>query len=144
MLKKSMTTLLFTGVFSASVSAKVTLDDANTDAEWYAQQNAHLSDTLLPMQPDEFDQNAKSGANQLGIWVKTSSSVTQWENAGAYAQVISPNATGQSCIKGAKALISNQYTGRECTSYNSNGTICTGYKTTVITPTDSGYKAECQ
>ena len=142
-----MTTLLFTGALSASVSAKVTLDDANADAEWYAQQNGHLSDTLLPMQPNEFDQNAKSGVNQLGIWVKTSNSVTQWVNAGAYTQVISPNAAGQSCIKGSKALISNQYTTSECSHYHqgeSGGKGCSSWETTVITPTTSGYKAECR
>ncbi|MEZ8169174.1 hypothetical protein A152_0016475 [Vibrio tasmaniensis 1F-187] len=84
------------------------------------------------------------GGNQIGHWTKISSSVTQWASAGAYAQVLAPNATGQECVKGAKALISNQHTGRECMSYNSHGTMCTAYKTTVITPTDSGYKAECR
>ena len=142
MLKKIMTTLLFTGALTASVSAKVTLDDANADAEWYAQQNAHLSDTLLPMQPNEFDQNAKSGVNQLGTWVQLSSSYNSYfsvNDAGQYSHLISADSVGQSCLKGEKGLLLSADREKKCD--HGHGSSCT-YGDEILAV--KGYPAECR
>ncbi|MDF5187732.1 hypothetical protein P3666_20940 [Vibrio parahaemolyticus] len=133
--------LLLPALLLSSVSmAKVTYEDALESSQAYYDANAavHHPPEHTGLGPDETQED--SSGNEMGTWVKVSSTTTDITNAGSYATVLTPDAAGQACVKGTRGLIMN--TVRECNNWNSGGWHCEGYGPEQIS--DDGYKAECK
>ncbi|MFM2625763.1 hypothetical protein [Vibrio owensii] len=120
--------------------AKVSYEDAIESNRPYHDANGavHIPPDTKGLGPDELPDSSQNG--DLGHWVKVSSSLTSVVNAGAYSQLLTPDAESQACYKGTKGLILG--TKRECTNWNSGGWHCEGYGPETLS--NEGYKAECQ
>lgn len=127
---------------SANTLAKVTVEDAIESNRPYAEANGavHIPPDTRGLTEAEFDPDAPN-QGETGHWKKVSSSPTSVIDAGAYSQLLTPDAEGQACYKGTKGLILG--TERECTNWNSGGWHCEGYGPETVS-SDNGYKAECQ
>ena len=100
-----------------------------------------------------FEGNDDYGANQMGKWVKVSSTLVDWASSGEYGIALSPNALGKSCVKGSKGLLAKQTTlpaKKVCASSHTSASgekVCHYYKTepeTTIADSSKGYRAECK
>jgi hypothetical protein len=127
---------------STGVLAKVSYEDALESAQPYEEANAsvHNPPDDFGLSDAEFDPNAPN-QGETGHWKTVSSYPIDVVDAGAYSQLLTPDAEGQACYKGTKGLILG--TTKECTNWNSGGWHCEGYGPETVT-SDSGYKAECQ
>ncbi|EJV0278796.1 TPA: hypothetical protein ACVU43_004228 [Vibrio parahaemolyticus] len=133
--------LLLPALFLSSASiAKVTYEDALASSQAYYDANAAVHHPPSTSGLSDAETQEGSSGNEMGTWVKVSSSTTNITNAGSYATVLTPDAAGQACVKGTRGLIMN--TVRECNNWNSGGWHCEGYGPEEIS--DDGYKAECK
>nr|WP_172684991.1 hypothetical protein [Aliivibrio fischeri] len=138
MKKKILATVLFGCALSGSAFAeKVTYEKALADAKAYQDSLPNHENAVSGLEPWEAG-DTTAAANQMGKWVKLGSSTML--NAGQYASVLSPNAAGQSCLKGEKGFIAGIK--KECIQWNSGGSFC--YKEKISLSMDTGFKAECR
>ncbi|GEK16038.1 hypothetical protein [Aliivibrio fischeri] len=135
--KKLLATVLLGCVLSGSALAdKVTYDKAVADSKAYQDSLPHYENERSGLGPDET--GGENSANKMGKWVKLGSSTML--NAGQYASVLAPSATGKSCLKGEKGFIAS--TRSKCVQWNSGGSFCYKYETSLSM--DNGFKAECR
>ncbi len=137
---KKLLLLLPVLCLSGQVLAKVSYEDAIESNRPYHDANGavHIQPDDKGLTDEELPNSSQNG--DLGHWVKVSSSPIKIVSAGAYATVLTPDATGGACTKGTKGLI--VATDRYCGHWNSGGTHCQGSWTTTLS--DEGYKAECK
>ena len=145
--------LILTAILCATPTvAKVTYEDAlASSANYYDSLEAvNKKPDDYGLGPDELQENAE---NQMGKWVKESSTPLSWASSGEYAMLLSPGAIGKSCVKGSKGLIATQSTiegEKECASghYDASGQYHCHYylESEDISTTDlsQGYPAECK
>ena len=121
--------------------AKVSYEDAIESNRPYHDANGavHIPPDTKGLGPDEFDPDAPN-QGETGHWKTVSSYPIAVVDAGAYSQLLTPDAEGQACYKGTKGLILGAE--RECTNWNSGGWHCEGYGPETLS--NEGYKAECQ
>ncbi len=133
--------LILPALLLSSVSmAKITYEDALESSQAYYDANAAVHHPPATEGLTDAELQDGNSGNQMGMWVKVSSTTTDITNAGSYATVLTPDAAGQACVKGTRGLIMN--TVRECNNWNSGGWHCEGYGPAQIS--DEGYKAECK
>ncbi|TNZ89414.1 hypothetical protein CGK40_21540 [Vibrio parahaemolyticus] len=137
---KKLILLLPVLLLSSASMAKVTYEDALESSQAYYDANAAVHHPPATEGLTAAELQDGSGGNEMGMWVKVSSTTTDITNAGSYATVLTPDAAGQACVKGTRGLIMN--TVRECNNWNSGGWHCEGYGPAQIS--DEGYKAECK
>lgn len=123
---------------------KIDGDEASASMQPFYDQQKRVSrpahrEGLPP--PSEAGYPKYAVSNEMGTWKRVSTNLTDIVNAGAYSQLLTPDAEGQACYKGTKGLILG--TERECTNWNSGGWHCEGYGPETVS-SSSGYKAECQ
>ncbi len=136
---KKLLFLLPVLLISGQVLAKVSYEDALESNRPYAEANAavHIPPDITGLGPDEFDPDADSSTNDMGVWVKVSSTAIAATNGGSYSNILNPDSEGATCIKGEKGLI---LATRVHTFPCYGGINCA----TEVQFTGDGYKAECK
>jgi hypothetical protein len=138
-MKKTSIALVILMGLSASVNAnKMTYEDAVQSGQTYRESIER--DNIETPTDGLGDKELLGGnaSNKMGKWVKLGHSTML--NAGQYASVLAPSASGQSCLKGEKGFIAS--TKEECTRWNSGGWQCQESVTTL--DIGNGFKAECR
>ncbi len=133
--------IIMVALVSSSAIAKVTYEEAVKSSKPYydSVESVHIPVDREGINEDELIEDQNS-ANQMGKWVKLSSSTISATNAGDSVLLLTPAASGQTCLKGDKGLIMT--TKRECVQWNSGGWHCVKYGPETLTT--NGYKAECR
>ena len=130
--------LLLPALLLSSVSvAKVTYEDALESSQAYYDANAavHHPPESTGLGPNETQEGGSS--NEMGTWVKVSSTAIATTNGGSYSNILNPDSEGATCIKGEKGLI---LATRVHTFPCYGGINCA----TEVQFTGDGYKAECK
>lgn len=153
MKKILLTTIASALVFSGHIFAKVTYEDAvKSSADFYEANNA-VNKPPSYQGLNKREKPESGSANEMGKWVKVSSTLVDWVSSGEYGIALSPNALGKSCVKGSKGLLAKQTTlpaKKVCASGHTDTSgkyICHYYKTepeTTIADSSKGYRAECK
>ena len=134
--KKLLTTVLFGCALSGSALAeKVTYEKAVADSKAYQDSLPHYENETIGLRPDET--GGESSANKMGKWVNLGTSSIK--NAGQHSSILTPNALGQSCVKGSKGWISKMES--VCVSASASGFCRIPIE---ILDVNNGYKVECR
>ena len=134
--KKILASVLFGCVLSTSAFAeKVTYDKAVADAKAYQDSLPHYEKAMGGLELGEI--NGDSSANKMGKWVNLGTSSIK--NAGQYSSILTPNALGQSCVKGSKGWVSKMES--VCVSASASGFCRIPIE---ILDVNNGYKVECR
>jgi len=145
--------LILTAILCATPTlAKVTYEDAVASSAAFHERNNSVSKKPRDRGLTEIELQ-DNAANQMGKWVKESSTPLNWATSGEYAMLLSPGAIGKSCVKGSKGLIATQSTiegEKECASghYDASGQYHCHYyhesEESNTTDLSQGYPAECK
>ncbi|EIZ1552085.1 hypothetical protein ACM6XU_004797 [Vibrio parahaemolyticus] len=136
---KKLLLLLPALCLSGQALAKVSYEDAIESNRPYHDANGavHIPPDITGLGPDEFDPDADSSTNDMGVWVKVSSTAIATTNGGSYSNILNPDSEGATCIKGEKGLI---LATKVHTVPCYGGINCA----TEVQFTGDGYKAECK
>ncbi|TOG38877.1 hypothetical protein [Vibrio parahaemolyticus] len=130
--------LLLPALLLSNVSmAKVTYEDALESSQAYYDANAAVHHPPAERGLTDAELQDGSGGNQMGKWVKVSSTAIATTNGGSYSNILNPDSEGATCIKGEKGLI---LATRVHTFPCYGGINCA----TEVQFTGDGYKAECK
>ncbi len=136
---KKLLYLLSALLISGQTFAKVSYEDALESNRPYAEANAavHNPPDTEGLTAAEFDPDADSSTNDMGVWVKVSSTAIATTNGGSYSNILNPDSEGATCIKGEKGLI---LATKVHTVPCYGGINCA----TEVQFTGDSYKAECK
>lgn len=136
---KKLPYLLLVLLLPGQVFAKVSYEDALESNRPYAEANAavHNPPDTFGLTENEFDPDADSSTNDMGVWVKVSSTAIATTNGGSYSNILNPDSEGAACVKGQKGLI---LATKVHTFPCYGGINCA----TEVQFTGDGYKAECK
>ncbi len=130
--------LLLPALLLSSVSvAKVTYEDALESSQAYYDANAAVHHPPSTSGLSDAEKQDGSSGNEMGTWVKVSSTAIATTNGGSYSNILNPDSEGATCIKGEKGLI---LATRVHTFPCYGGINCA----TEVQFTGDGYKAECK
>ncbi|WP_017817481.1 hypothetical protein [Vibrio harveyi] len=138
---------------SHAIAAKVTYEDAVASSSGFYEANNAVNKSPSLSGLGDKEKPESGSANEMGKWVKVSSTLVDWVSSGEYGIALSPNALGKSCVKGSKGLLAKQTTlpaKKVCASGHTDTSgkyICHYYKTepeTTIADSSKGYRAECK
>ncbi|ELB2239713.1 hypothetical protein QNZ93_004580 [Vibrio parahaemolyticus] len=117
--------------------AKVTYEDALESSQAYYDANAAVHHPPSTSGLSEAETQEGGSSNEMGTWVKISSTAIATTNGGSYSNILNPDSEGAACVKGQKGLILDT-TVHTFPCYG--GINCA----TEVQFTGNGYKAECK
>ncbi len=130
--------LLLPALLLSSVSmAKVTYEDALESSQAYYDANAAVHHPPSTSGLSDAETQEGGSSNEMGTWIKVSSTAIATTNGGSYSNILNPDSEGATCIKGEKGLI---LATRVHTFPCYGGINCA----TEVQFTGGGYKAECK
>lgn len=134
---KKLFLLLPALLLSSASMAKVTYEDALESSQAYYDANAAVHHPPSTSGLSEAETQEGGSSNEMGTWVKISSTAIATTNGGSYSNILNPDSEGAACVKGQKGLILDT-TVHTFPCYG--GINCA----TEVQFTGNGYKAECK